>query len=88
MGMVRNVDSLGRIVIPIELRRKLGIEVNDTLEFYVDDTTIKLKKYFPSRTCMVTGKNSDNNLSLLNGKLIISPEVAEQIMNEMLKKTS
>lgn len=37
-GIVRKVDELGRIVLPIELRRTLNIEVRDSLEIYVDST--------------------------------------------------
>ncbi len=44
-GMVRKVDDLGRIVVPIELRRNLGIGVGDPVEFYMDGQTIIVKKY-------------------------------------------
>jgi transcriptional pleiotropic regulator of transition state genes len=47
-GIVRKVDELGRIVIPIELRRTLGIEEKDSLEIYVDGERIILKKYEPA----------------------------------------
>lgn len=47
-GIVRKVDELGRIVIPIELRRTLDIEERDSLEIYVEDDHIILKKYSPS----------------------------------------
>ncbi len=47
-GVVRKVDELGRIVIPIELRRTLGIEEKDSLEIYVDSEKIVLKKYEPA----------------------------------------
>lgn len=47
-GIVRKVDELGRVVIPIELRRTLGIEVKDALEIYVDKENIILKKYEPA----------------------------------------
>lgn len=49
-GIVRKVDDLGRIVLPIELRRNLCIEEKDSLEIYVDGPTIVLKKYQPSCT--------------------------------------
>lgn len=42
-GIVRKVDELGRVVIPIELRRTLGIEQKDSLEIYVDEDKIILK---------------------------------------------
>ena len=47
-GIVRKVDELGRIVIPIELRRTLDIGVKDSLEIYVEDDQIILKKYMPA----------------------------------------
>jgi len=47
-GIVRKVDELGRIVLPIELRRTLDIAEKDSLEIYVDGASIVLKKYQPS----------------------------------------
>lgn len=47
-GIVRKVDELGRVVIPIELRRTLGVDVKDALEIYVDEEKIILKKYEPA----------------------------------------
>lgn len=52
-GIVRRVDELGRIVIPIELRRTLDIEIKDALEIYVDKDQIILKKYEPA--CIFCG---------------------------------
>ncbi|HHX23880.1 MAG TPA: AbrB/MazE/SpoVT family DNA-binding domain-containing protein [Thermoanaerobacterales bacterium] len=52
-GIVRKVDELGRVVIPIELRRTLGIAVKDPLEIYVDQDRIVLKKYLPA--CIFCG---------------------------------
>jgi len=47
-GVVRKIDELGRIVIPIELRRTMDIEGKDSLEIYVDNEKIILKKYEPA----------------------------------------
>lgn len=52
-GIVRKVDELGRVVIPIELRRTLGIDEKDALEIYVDNEKIILKKYEPA--CIFCG---------------------------------
>ncbi|MDL4839079.1 AbrB/MazE/SpoVT family DNA-binding domain-containing protein [Aquibacillus rhizosphaerae] len=82
-GIVRKVDELGRVVIPIELRRTLGINEKDALEIYVDDDRIVLKKYKPSMTCQVTGEVSDDNLSLADGKLVLSPEGAKSLIEEI-----
>lgn len=46
-GIVRKVDELGRIVLPIELRRTLGIEEKDRIEIFVDGESIILRKYQP-----------------------------------------
>lgn len=82
-GIVRKVDELGRVVIPIELRRTLGIEQKDSLEIYVEDDKIVLKKHMPDKTCSITGKVSDDNLSFLGGDLILSPEGAQQLIEEI-----
>lgn len=56
-GIVRKVDELGRIVLPIELRRTLEIAERDSLEIYVDGSTIILKKYEPA--CIFCGDARD-----------------------------
>lgn len=47
-GIVRKVDELGRIVLPIEMRRTLDIAERDSLEIYVEGESIILKKYQPA----------------------------------------
>ena len=56
-GIVRKVDELGRIALPIELRRNLGIEIIDSMEIYVDEDMIVLKKHIPA--CMFCGNAND-----------------------------
>ena len=56
-GIVRKVDELGRIVLPVELRRTLDINERDALELYVDGTSIVLKKYRP--TCIFCDSTRD-----------------------------
>ncbi|MGN8648215.1 AbrB/MazE/SpoVT family DNA-binding domain-containing protein [Gracilibacillus sp. HCP3S3_G5_1] len=85
-GIVRKVDELGRVVIPIELRRTLGIQEKDALEIYVDDERIILQKYKPNMTCHVTGDISDDNFTLADGKLVLSPEGAKTLIDEIQKK--
>lgn len=67
-GIVRKVDELGRIVLPIELRRTLDIEERDALEIYLDGDKIVLQKYEPS--CLFCG--SDQGLVSYRGKNICS----------------
>jgi AbrB family transcriptional regulator, transcriptional pleiotropic regulator of transition state genes len=56
-GIVRKVDELGRVVLPIELRRTFDIAEKDALEIYVDDNAIILKKYAPD--CIFCGEAKD-----------------------------
>lgn len=67
-GIVRKVDELGRVVIPIELRRTLGIEVKDALEIYVDGEKIILKKYEPA--CIFCG--SADNVKHFSSRIVCS----------------
>lgn len=65
-GIVRPVDPLGRVVIPVELRRNLGIKTDDSLEVFVDGDYIMLKKYEPA--CIFCGNAKD--VQNLRGKNI------------------
>ena len=56
-GVVRKIDELGRIVLPIELRRSLGIGEKDPVEIYVEEDKIILKKYNDS--CVFCGQTKD-----------------------------
>ena len=65
-GIVRRIDSVGRFVLPIELRRTLDIDDNDSLEIFVEDNTIILKKYQPA--CIFC--NNARDVSTYKGKNI------------------
>ena len=82
-GIVRKIDELGRMVIPIELRRKLNIKEKDPVEIFVDNEKIVLKKYSSNLTCEVTGEVSKDNLILAEGKLVLSLNGAQQILREL-----
>lgn len=56
-GVVRQLDTLGRIVLPIELRRTLGIGFKDMIEIFVEEDRIVLKKYHPA--CIFCGDARD-----------------------------
>ena len=56
-GVVRRVDELGRIVIPIELRRTLDLADRDCLEIFTEGEQIILKKYQPA--CIICGEAQD-----------------------------
>ena len=69
-GIVRKVDELGRIVIPIELRRTLDIGIKDSLEIYVEDDQIILKP-----ACAFCSNAS--GITIFKGKNICSECLAE-----------
>lgn len=50
-GIVRKVDQLGRVVLPVELRRSLGIDIKDPLEIFVNEDEIILRKYVAGCHC-------------------------------------
>lgn len=56
-GIVRKVDDLGRIVLPIELRRMLDIAERDELEIFMEGDRIVLQKYVPA--CIFCGSSQD-----------------------------
>ena len=55
-GIVRKIDELGRIVLPMELRRNLNLSVKDSIEIYVEGDTVILKKYEPC--CIFCGEST------------------------------
>lgn len=72
-GVVRKIDELGRIVLPIEIRNTLGIEKRDSLEIFVDSDRIILTKYQP--TC--TFCENAQNLLHFHGKLVCADCLAQ-----------
>lgn len=65
-GIIRRVDELGRVVIPIEIRNQFNIVEKDPVEIYVDGSSIILKKFEPN--CIFCGNTKD--LFDYNDKLI------------------
>jgi AbrB family transcriptional regulator, transcriptional pleiotropic regulator of transition state genes len=54
-GVVRKLDELGRIVLPVELRRTLDINIKDPIEIFVDEDKIILKKFVSLDACIICG---------------------------------
>lgn len=65
-GIVRKVDELGRVVIPMELRRTMNIDLKDPLEIFVDEKYLYFKKYAPG--CVLCG--SMDKLIVHKGKYV------------------
>lgn len=75
-GIVRKIDELGRIVLPMELRKVLNLNVKDSIEIYVEGDNIILKKYEPC--CIFCGEST--NISDFKGK-----NVCENCKKELKK---
>ena len=72
-AVVRSLDEVGVITLPMELRKVFGIEERDSLEIYVEDDKIILKKYAP--TDIFTGERED--LIEYHGKLVSKKSIEE-----------
>ena len=75
-GIVRKLDTLGRIVVPMELRRTFDIEIGDPVEIFVDGNNIILRKYQPA--CIFCSEASD--VVSIQGK-----NVCKRCLEEMKK---
>ena len=75
-GVVRKIDMLGRIVVPMEVRQTLGINEGDPLEIYTEDNKIILQKYQPSCTFC----DNVDDVIYFNGKRICK-ECLEKLKN-------
>lgn len=82
-GVARKVDELGRVVIPIELRRTLGIAEGTSLDFHVDGENIVLRKH--EKSCFVTGEVSESNIELLGGRMFLSKAGANELLDALEK---
>jgi len=72
-GIVRKIDPLGRLVLPVELRRNMSIDDKDPLEIFVEEDKIILKKYAP--LCIFCGSDKD-----------LQDHMNKRVCNECIKK--
>ncbi|AHA73463.1 MULTISPECIES: AbrB/MazE/SpoVT family DNA-binding domain-containing protein [Bacillus cereus group] len=82
-GVTRKVDELGRVVIPVELRRTLGIAEGTALDFHVDVENVVLRKQ--DKSCFVTGEVSESNIELLGGRMFLSKAGANELLDALEK---
>ena len=73
VGIIRALDDLGRIVIPKEMRTKMDIRSNDSVEIYVEDDKIILTRYTPS--CIFCGES--DNLTVFKDKKVCADCIAQ-----------
>ena len=84
-GIIRKVDQLGRVVLPKVFRRNLKIEDGDSLEVFLEDDKIMMRKQH-SNACAITGEIKDDNITLLNGDLTLSKDGAKMLIEELNRR--
>lgn len=84
-GIVRKVDDLGRIVIPMELRKTFDINEKDSIEIFLDGEKIILRKFVSNAACIVTGEITPKNFTLFNN-ITLSPKGAEILLDTLKRK--
>lgn len=77
VGIVRKIDGLGRIVIPMELRRTLGLDEKAPMEIFVEGDNIIFRKY--RKSCSITGRTDD--LVQIGEDRYINRDVAQQVVD-------
>ncbi|NGY85431.1 AbrB/MazE/SpoVT family DNA-binding domain-containing protein [Bacillus megaterium] len=84
LSTLRKTDAVGRIVIPIEIRKELNIGKDDSVEILLEDDHIEIKKYKEYDKCVVTGEVTPENRRYVN-KMVLSPLGAKILFNEIKK---
>jgi len=83
-GVTRKIDELGRIVIPKEIRKNLGIRDGESLEIYTSDDSIILKKYYEvkkledvcDKLCEMIKNIYDVNILITDREKIVSSSIS------------
>ncbi|PGH81039.1 AbrB family transcriptional regulator [Bacillus thuringiensis] len=78
---IQQVDKLGRCVIPIETREKVGLHAGTPIEIYVKGRNISIKKH--QRICSITGEAVDNPIVVANGQIVLNPEGAKYLLKQL-----
>lgn len=79
-GIVRKIDKLGRIVLPVDLRRTMDMSIQDAIEIYTEQDKIILKKY--KNTCMLCGNTEQNDLISFDNKYLCKDCIDKLKMEE------
>ncbi|WP_394514217.1 AbrB/MazE/SpoVT family DNA-binding domain-containing protein [Priestia aryabhattai] len=85
LSTLRKIDAVGRIVIPIELRKVLDIGKDDSVEILLEEDHIEIKKYKECNKCVITGEITTENRKYANN-LVLSPSGAEILYKEINDK--
>jgi AbrB family transcriptional regulator (stage V sporulation protein T) len=99
-GMIRRIDELGRVVVPKEMRKTLMIEKGDTVEIFVENAELKIKKYSPLSniktfaclTAEILGKNTKKSCIITDTDFVLGvydkslkPFVGEKVSDDLIE---
>nr|WP_280166621.1 AbrB family transcriptional regulator [Priestia aryabhattai]MDH3129761.1 AbrB family transcriptional regulator [Priestia aryabhattai] len=85
LSILRKIDAVGRIVIPIELRKVLDKGKDDSVEILLEEDHIEIKKYKECNKCVITGEITTENRKYANN-LVLSLSGAEILYKEIKDK--
>ncbi|MFS0907525.1 AbrB/MazE/SpoVT family DNA-binding domain-containing protein [Priestia aryabhattai] len=85
LSTLRKIDAVGCIVIPIELRKVLNIDKDDSVEILLEDDHIEIKKHKEYDKCVITGEVTPQNRRYANN-VVLSPLGARVLYNEIKDK--
>ncbi|MED5247470.1 AbrB/MazE/SpoVT family DNA-binding domain-containing protein [Priestia sp. LL-8] len=85
LSTLRKIDALGRIVLPIELRKGMNIAKGDSVEILLEDDHIEIKKYEEYNKCVITGEITPQNRRYANN-MVLSLLGAKILFNEIKDK--
>ncbi|MEH6431902.1 AbrB/MazE/SpoVT family DNA-binding domain-containing protein [Bacillus sp. H7(2023)] len=80
-GITRAIDQYGRLVIPIEIKRQLGIGPGTEMKLFLDGEDIVMRKH--EKACLVTGKTVEEPIELFGGNLTLSKEGAQELLKTL-----
>lgn len=85
LSTLRKIDAVGRIVIPIELRKLLDIGKDESVEILLEEDHIEIKKYKDCDECVITGEVTSKNRRYVNN-MVLSPLGTKILYNEIKNK--
>ncbi|EOQ04515.1 AbrB/MazE/SpoVT family DNA-binding domain-containing protein [Bacillus cereus] len=82
-GAIVTLQHVGRISIPVEIRQQAGFSLKAPVEFHLENKQVRLKRH--PKACLFTEEISEDNLVLANGQIVLSPEGAEYLLEQLEK---
>jgi transcriptional pleiotropic regulator of transition state genes len=82
-GCIRKMDALGRLVVPMEIRKKMMIKDDDLFEVFINEETLCFRKYYRSDSYLIVAKSLADELEANSSNIPNSTEIKEKL-NEII----